>query len=81
MKKRGFKKEKRIPFDAYYFLGETGKKSPAQKAVRADTGYLSGDRLKTVLEESGRTDRLKDKEAGTLLSLNMEFTCASRQGK
>lgn len=54
-------------------------KSPVQKAVGADTGYLSGDGLKIVLKESGRTVRLKDKEAGTFLSLNMEFPCANRQ--
>ena len=52
-------------------------KSPAQKAVRANTGYLSGDGLKIVLKENRRTERLKDKDAGTFLSLNMEFTCAS----
>lgn len=56
-------------------------KSPAQKAVGADTGYLSGDGLKIVLKERGRTVRLKDKEAGTFLSLNMEFPCANRQRK
>lgn len=81
MNKEDLKKEKRIPFDASYFLGKTGMKSPAQKAVGANTGYLSGDGLKIVLEESGRTVRLKDKEAGTFLSLNMEFTRASRQRK
>lgn len=77
MNKEGLKK---IPFDVYYFLGEMGMKSPAQKAVRANTGYLSGDGLKILLKENGRTERLKDK-AGTFLSLNMEFTCASRQRK
>lgn len=74
-------KKKKIPFDVYYFLGEIGMKSPAQKAVRANTGYLSGDGLKIVLKENGRTERLKDKDAGTFLSLNMEFTRASRQRK